>query len=733
MGRGSPRRWWPLSAVAVITVAAAWLLYAVWRSPHGTDQATFGAFAFPVVVLLAGWGKWAWQKWKTDPIGKLPDAKKLHHAADQLALAVRLQWEKAAAERGLAGADPIKVTWARPSLPMAGPLVAAVGTQRFDPLPGMARVGEEQLSAGQIDELHALYGGLGSGRLIIAGPPGSGKSGAAVLLVLAALRHREQVSAQDKHKVPVPILVTAQDWDPRDKPTAAWLCGRLQQTYPLFIGATGATTAAGLIATGKIAVIIDGLDEIDPKLRSVVLQALNEQASFRVVVLSRSEEMASAASCQGVLQGAAAIELRPIAPVDAVGYLERVQLDPPPGGWHDLIRYIRNNPASPLSKALDSPLTLTLVRDTYQPGDDVRELLEFSGTTRHGMPDDYIAEAVSDHLLNRVLRAAYTHRPGQQALPYDLPTAQNALTKIAAQMNTEGTRDLQWWHIPEWIPSRRRLITGALAGGLAVGLGTGLYGGIRAGLTKGAMSGLEVGITFALAFGFLIFPLFVGMSEMAGGPPRRIGKFRVREMLRGENLFVGLLTGIVVGLVGGLRNGLTAGLVGGSGAGFGVWFGLGLTSGFTANPDSTDSMSPAASWAEGRNYGLAAGLGIGLAAGLGAGFAAGVAVKPGVGLRVGTQVGIVSALAFGVGAALTTSGRWPVYLTTAQLAIKWRTPVRLMKFLNDAHNRNILRTVGPNYQFRHARLQDHLAAKQNWHKKTGPANAARYPVRHNRP
>ncbi len=37
------------------------------------------------------------------------------------------------------------------------------------------------------------------------------------------------------------------------------------------------------------------------------------------------------------------------------------------------------------------------------------------------------------------------------------------------------------------------------------------------------------------------------------------------------------------------------------------------------------------------------------------------------------------------------------------------TPLHLMAFPEDAHERNVLRTVGPVYQFRHARLQDRLA------------------------
>jgi hypothetical protein len=52
---------------------------------------------------------------------------------------------------------------------------------------------------------------------------------------------------------------------------------------------------------------------------------------------------------------------------------------------------------------------------------------------------------------------------------------------------------------------------------------------------------------------------------------------------------------------------------------------------------------------------------------------------------------------------------WPAALAYAQLAATWGTPVRLLRFLEDARDRNILRTVGPVYQFRHAKLQDRLA------------------------
>ena len=69
----------------------------------------------------------------------------------------------------------------------------------------------------------------------------------------------------------------------------------------------------------------------------------------------------------------------------------------------------------------------------------------------------------------------------------------------------------------------------------------------------------------------------------------------------------------------------------------------------------------------------------------------------------------MSALWFGLMNGLLSADTWPTCLTFAQLAMRWHTPVRLMRFLEDARERDVLRTVGPVYQFRHARLQDRLA------------------------
>ena len=102
---------------------------------------------------------------------------------------------------------------------------------------------------------------------MIAGAPGSGKSGAAVLLLLDALRHRHCVTeATDRSKIPVPVLLTFHNWNPDTQPVRDWLVlATPPDAYPdLFNGRRGLKKAARLIDTGGIAVIVDGLDE-DPR------------------------------------------------------------------------------------------------------------------------------------------------------------------------------------------------------------------------------------------------------------------------------------------------------------------------------------------------------------------------------------------------------------------------------------------------------------------------------------
>ena len=206
-----------MAAIVVVIAVAGALVWVVWRSPHRVDLSTFGAFAVAVIVPVASLVVYL------SKVRRAGATRPLSELADSLAVAVRDQWTHAALERRLLQPEPIPVQWERSSRPLAGPVAAAVESRQFPPLPGLSPAVPGQLRGGRLQDLHAVYGGLGSGRLVIIGEPGSGKSGAAVLLVLAALEYRQQVPSQDRQLVPVPVLFTVQGWDPNTQRVGDWL------------------------------------------------------------------------------------------------------------------------------------------------------------------------------------------------------------------------------------------------------------------------------------------------------------------------------------------------------------------------------------------------------------------------------------------------------------------------------------------------------------------------------
>jgi len=61
----------------------------------------------------------------------------------------------------------------------------------------------------------------------------------------------------------------------------------------------------------------------------------------------------------------------------------------------------------------------------------------------------------------------------------------------------------------------------------------------------------------------------------------------------------------------------------------------------------------------------------------------------------------------GYALSLTAWGQWVVF-ARVWLPLTGRLPVAVTAFLDDAYRRGVLRRAGAVYQFRHARLQDHL-------------------------
>lgn len=586
-----------------------------------------------VLAVTGGIVLWLWTRSRRD----LPTSvDALARAGDALAAAVSAQWKRAAGERRLRHPAPIPVRWRWSRREVTGEAIEAVGSlgqARFAPLPGMTAA---TVDTGGLRDLFGVYGGLDSGRVIVLGGAGTGKSTAAILTVLDALDHRQGLADAQRAQVPVPVLLTAHGWDPHHQRLGEWLAARLDTEYPFLRSESyGREAAVRLVESGRVALVLDGFDEIAEDLRPVAICALDEQATFRLMVLTRTRELVDAVS-GGHLHGAAALELLPVHAQEAADYLIRCQVQPPPLAWQRLADHLRVAPDSAVSTALDTPLMLTLIRDTFTDLNEVDDLLTPGRFTSRGEVDGY--------LLDRVLPAAYRSRPGQLPAPYNLEQATRWLGFLATEMNHRDTRDLAWWHIRHWAPAPFRIVTMALPSALGLGSSTGPVFGLVFGVTTGIVVGLATGLANGVAIG-----LAVGLREgHRNAPVRRPRKLGWKPLFPQGNRAAGLAGGLASGLAAGIASVVTVGLAQGLAAG--VVIGLAVTLTFGLASGTTEGLlagrrnagprqlkqfrwrtvvsrgNLAVGLAFGLIFGLAGGLTFGLTGGLTAGFAGGLAV-----------------------------------------------------------------------------------------------------------
>jgi hypothetical protein len=534
---------WVIIGGGLTAVGLGWsVLQVTLLSPNDRSNAsTYGQFVLAAVGTLL----MLWQIVGNGHSARRDVMQNLDELTDKLAAVVGSQWTAAAAERGLHQPAPLPIRWRRCPEPVTGPLSAATTPRpagvSFDPLPGIGRVTPGQLRKGTHRTLHRIYGGLTSGRLIITGGPGTGKSSAAILLLLDALRYRNQTPPDRRARVPVPVLFTLHGWDPATTAVNDWLTTKLTE-LPLLNGRHGRHYAAKLLAAGRIAVFLDGLDEIPEVTRLTAVQALTQQATFRLVLLTRTSELVTAAQ-HHILTGAAAVELDALAPADAATYLHHGLTDPAPPSWQKLITTLQDDSDTPVARALTSPLTITLLRDIYPPipapNTTVGSVDELLDTSCFPRPDD-----ITHHLLDHAITAAYT------APQYTPETAHRTLTVIAQYLRDRNTRDIAWWTTLTWVPRIHRMFLGALLGAVPVGLLTGISFGLVVELAEGS--------------GFIpIFVLMLGLGLLAGGlatvtggiTPRPARPIKWRQIQWRPTANSGLLAGLMFGSVCGLMFG----------------------------------------------------------------------------------------------------------------------------------------------------------------------------------
>lgn len=683
----------------------------------------------------------------------------LTDVADELAAAVKKQWIWEADKRGLIRPPAIPVRW-RWAQGMTSKLDVVVNESHwhtlFLPLPGVTSATSASLQSGGLRELFDAYGGVNSGQLVIMGEYGSGKSAAAILMLLDALGHRDGLDEVQRAKTPVPVLLTAHGWDPRHQDLSQWLATRLAEVYQFLRSTRDGRSAAGkLVENGGVALFLDGFDEMSPELHHDALEEIRRLTTFRLVVLTRDREFATAVRTGRHVNAGAVVELLPVPAGEVASYLESCQTDPMPPQWERLVTFLKENPDSVLTQALDSPLSLTHLRDSVQAPADIDDLL---------VPDRFNSrEAVEEHLMRLSIDVAYG-KFSRDSSTVDPDNARVALGYIAAKMNEENTRDLAWWQMHHWASPAPRILATAMLGVLiGAPVGALMFGPLGQYTVRGN-TGVLFGALYLSAMCF-VFGLTTGLvSEARGRRFHRTGGFRWIDRYLGKvNGAVGLLfilavtmavgnqSNYIFGTSSGLLAGIAAGYVArgvhqdlrwihrswwitlrsrldpvaGVAAGFPIGLTYGLTKGylygFVAGIVSTIIFGllvgfarpsagiqavtdPQTSWLRSHEhavtFSLAASLALGLPLGLKNGLAHGVIP----GIVSGVCIGIIVELGCLIGA----SDRWRITLLFLQLR-SHGIPSNGMRFLADARRKNLLRTVGPLYQFQHPSLQDRLA------------------------
>ena len=448
--------------VIIVTVGSAvgvvWLIHSS-ANPVNTATVYAGylaAAAIAVTVLMA-LGAW-WGRGRHQPVSRAGAPEQAAAAADRLASLITDRWRQEATARRIITPAPATVRWRWAAGEVAAPRaeVTRLAAPGGAPLPFPGLDGSaELLESGVVTRLHdEVYARLPHGRLILIGGPGAGKTGAMILLLLAALDRRASLDGEQRGKAPVPVWLTLGGWNPVTTSLHQWAVSTMNRDHPALLAADYGRDAAGeLLRGGRVALFLDGLDEMPGGLRARALTRVGEEApGLRVVVSSRPEEYRGAVQSGG-LSNTAVIELRPVRPNAAAAYLQHGQVGAARRQWEQVGAYLKHNPDSVAARALDNPLTLSLARDSYATRDPAA-LID---------PGRFSTEtALREHLIDQLLVTAY---PDEQQRAYVI----RWLTWIARQMGP--SRDLAWWDIPAWVPQWKlrmtRVLAVALPGGAA--------------------------------------------------------------------------------------------------------------------------------------------------------------------------------------------------------------------------------------------------------------------------
>ncbi|MFJ9648416.1 NACHT domain-containing protein [Streptomyces sp. NPDC101206] len=393
---------------------------------------------------------------RTDPQFAHRLERQLDAALQQLGRDLTARWEHETRLRRLQHPQPLPVRWVNAD-ELADHWPVILGEAGGSP--GDGGGGRPPDLSGRFGELGAVYARVPSGRLLVLGDAGSGKS------VLAARFALDRVRAAAPGER-VPVVLPLASWDPRALDLAPWAAARLAADHPLLSARTvsGDTVAVGLLAAGRLLLVLDGFDEMRAEARPAALRklraSLGERGRDPFVLTSRvAEYEAAVQEADAVLPATAAVRLEPLTLGEVADHLRHSVRKTFVDGvattrWDPVLARLADRPgieedpwARGLREALSTPLMASLARTAFSDtGRDPAELLD---------PDVLPAgrAAVEDHLLD--LSAS----PGA-GRPQD---SDRWLRFLARRLEESGTQDLAWWELTPGASRAVRVAGAALA------------------------------------------------------------------------------------------------------------------------------------------------------------------------------------------------------------------------------------------------------------------------------
>ncbi|MGW0895030.1 NACHT domain-containing protein [Saccharopolyspora sp. NPDC002578] len=594
----------------------------------------------------------------------------------------------------------------------------------------------------EVGEIARFFRDIAPRRLVVLGDAGVGKSVLCMRFVLTTLERRSPDDA-------VPVLYSLGSWNPSAMSLQDWLIERLSKDYPL---PGGVADARNLVLDEKVLPVLDGFDEIPDELHAAALRHLGEYRK-RFVLTSRTCAYREALREAGALPDAEVVVLTELDRDDLAATLPSTTAFPGADPWEPVLRRLREAPDEPacaeLASVLRNPLMMSLARSVYRRHRDPHELLD---TAR--FPS---GAALQAHLLEEFLPTAYRNEPelwpkGQhRPWPEELP--RRWLANLARHVRDSRGQELAWWRVGEMLGAGTRSLVIALLSGLVIGvLVTVVHGAIylipgdrpplralaealRDAGFNGPLAGFAVGgahwIAHLAGRGIpepsrtrLLFRASPGEQRL----PRNGRWLAARALLAvAAGALFGFAARFAEAVVRALRHEPDA-LLGGwvEGALFAAMFGagaliaVGAVSLLEAPVDVRTTAEPIELLRSNRRITLGTvavfAVVFGIVVAL-TGFAA-HALSGGSlwGFRLewdvweAVRLGLLSSFGGGISIALgfTAWGQW-IAFGRIWLPLVGRLPWRTAAFLEDARDRQVLRTHGAHYQFRHERLLSHLA------------------------